>query len=314
MSEFGKNLGNAALGIATGGIGTAVNAGLGLVFGDKADKKAKERQFEQQKKLQELQLKGQKELNTQGFDLSKRMWDETNYGAQLGHMKDAGLSPGLMYGQAGAGGSTQSGSGGSVTGGSASSDMSGVGMGLQLAMMNAQKENIEADTEQKRAATENTGADTVIKGLDAEWKKIDNRIKGATAADAIDMVRAEIQRRNEEIIALKHRNGVNMNTYLEQITEVKANAAGSVLRNKAITKGLELSDAQMNKMSQDIAQGWTKLGLDKRGLDQNDERIKIERYNKEMQAKYPSMWNVVGKAMIDSFNGLGVPDYDNSIK
>ena len=77
-------------------------------------------------------------------------------------MKAAGLNPALMYGSAGAGGSTQGGAGmagganagsGSVGGTPSAPDtgiISGVGMGLQLGLMDAQKRSIDADTAKKK--------------------------------------------------------------------------------------------------------------------------------------------------------------------
>ena len=80
--------------------------------------------------------------------------------------KAAGLNPALMYGSVGGGGSTQGGAGmaggasagsGSVGGTPSAPDtgiISGVGMGLQLGLMEAQKRNIEADTAKKRSRRE----------------------------------------------------------------------------------------------------------------------------------------------------------------
>ena len=89
---------------------------------------------------------------------NKDMFDYTGYQAQVAQMKAAGLNPALMYGSAGGGGSTQGGAGmaggasagsGSVGGTPSAPDtgiISGVGMGLQLGLMEAQKRNIDADT------------------------------------------------------------------------------------------------------------------------------------------------------------------------
>ena len=84
---------------------------------------------------------------------NKDMFDYTGYQAQVAQMKAAGLNPALMYGSAGSGGSTQGGAGmaggasagsGSVGGTPSAPDtgiISGVGMGLQLGLMEAQKRN-----------------------------------------------------------------------------------------------------------------------------------------------------------------------------
>lgn len=123
--------------------GGALGAGLGMI--------AARGQHRRQKELMDIQYRNQQGLNQQGYDLNKKMWDETNYGAQKKHMKDAGLNPALMYGSAGAGGQATSGSGGSA--GSGSAPMMDISQGMQGAMqgamMKAQIENIKADTKEK---------------------------------------------------------------------------------------------------------------------------------------------------------------------
>ena len=95
--------------------------------------------------------------------------DYTGYQAQVAQMKAAGLNPALMYGSAGGGGSTQGGAGmagsasagnGSVGGTPSAPDTgitSGVGMGMQLGLMEAQKRNLEAGKIQYRVIKGNVG-------------------------------------------------------------------------------------------------------------------------------------------------------------
>lgn len=65
-----------------------VGQGLGLLFGGLNDR----RQYNQQKKLQNLQIAGNKEM----LDYSKmkdlEMWNNTNLEAQVGHANAAGGS------------------------------------------------------------------------------------------------------------------------------------------------------------------------------------------------------------------------------
>lgn len=72
-----------------------------------------------------------------GHDLQYDMWNKTNYGNQVKHMKDAGLNPALMYGSAGQGGQT-----GSQGGGSAS-----MGQAQQMKMMDMQNLKLGAEIE-----------------------------------------------------------------------------------------------------------------------------------------------------------------------
>ena len=119
------------------------------LFGIGMDLFKNNRASKQQKEIQNRSFSMQKKLNQQGHDLQMDMWNKTNYGAQLGHMKDAGLNPALMYGMSGGGGATT----GSQGGGSAPGGSQPRQMDLQL--IKAQKENVEADTEKKSAETDN---------------------------------------------------------------------------------------------------------------------------------------------------------------
>lgn len=276
-------------------------------------KKQDQRQVDQQGRLNKVNAKTAKELADYEQELKMKMWHDTNYTAQLAEADKAGVSKAAVLG--GSGASTGQGvSVGSVSGTGAADAASTQIADTQKMMAAAQINNLNADTNKKKVEAENIGADTTNKGLDAEWKTIDNKVKGLSQGDAVDIIASEAKRKQNELRLQQNEIGINENTYLDQIKEVKANAAGAVIRNAVSTKGIQVADGQIKKMSEDIAQGWAKLGLDKRNLDQNDQRIAIEKYNKEMQAKFPSMWNVVGKAMIDTFNGMGVPDYNNKIK
>ena len=100
---------------------------------------------------------------------------------QKQRLEAAGLNPALMYGMSGAGATgtaTKGGSGGmgsvSMAAPINSKAVESVGMGIQLGLMKAQKENIEADTAVKQAnAAKTAGVDT--KEASA---RIDNLMQG----------------------------------------------------------------------------------------------------------------------------------------
>ena len=106
------------------------------------------------------------------------MWNKTNYGAQMEHIKGAGLNPGLMYGMSGGGGTTagSQGGGGAQSGGAPQvkeSDVSGQGaiMGLQnagqLALMKAQENKLNAEAK-KIGGVDTDQTSEAIKKLIAE--------------------------------------------------------------------------------------------------------------------------------------------------
>ena len=112
-------------------------SGIGMLGGHQQER----RNYRNNRNLMGLQNKYQKGLNQQGHDLQMDMWNKTNYGAQVGHMKDAGLNPALMYGSAGQGGTTGSQGGGSASMGSSSQ---GKVMDLSNALIGAQIEGLKA--------------------------------------------------------------------------------------------------------------------------------------------------------------------------
>ena len=117
------------------GIGTTL-AGMG--YGEYSN----ERQNRQDRTNAMMQYQNQRNLNKQGHRLQMDMWNKTNYGAQVEHLKDAGLNPALMYGSAGQGGTTGSQGGGNATKAQAPKapvmDMSNMLMDKQGALLDAQ--------------------------------------------------------------------------------------------------------------------------------------------------------------------------------
>lgn len=101
-----QGLKSALPGIVSGGVGSIVQGGLGLLGGLFSGNK----QFKQQQKLMQQQ-----------FDLQKQMFDYTSaYNTpeqQIKRMKEAGLNPNLLYGQGSVAGTT--GQTGSISGGQA---------------------------------------------------------------------------------------------------------------------------------------------------------------------------------------------------
>lgn len=190
-----------AMGIGLGVIGQVA----GGIYGAVTRKQNDERQITQQGKLINMQKKAQEELAESQRMKQMQMWRDTNYAAQTEEMRKAGLNPALMYGIGGGGGTTAgAGQATNVTGGSApvggGENNAGAGMGMQLAsqlgLMQAQKENIEADTANKKASAGGTQAST-------EGKTIENRIAAALENKTIEGKSAGI---DKEIIDMQEAN------------------------------------------------------------------------------------------------------------
>lgn len=162
-------------------INTGIQAGLGMATAKWQNKQ----QIEQAKKLQGIQMEGQKEMGEFNKGLAIDTWNETNFEAQRKHMENAGLNVGLMYSGAGGGGGTTT-QAGNVTGQSAEGGNIGMGMqAIQQAQLTAaQVENIKADTENKKAETTKTAGVDTQEGQ-AKIKKLVQDTKNAEVENAI---------------------------------------------------------------------------------------------------------------------------------
>lgn len=133
--------------------GTGVlGAAIGMALGNYNDR----RQRMQQDKLWQMELKNRKEMTDYEMEKEYEMWLKTNYAGQKEQLQKAGLNPGLLYGMSGGGGVTTGTANGNVSGAEApkgggefDTAVRSQGMGMQLALLKAQKENIEADTANK---------------------------------------------------------------------------------------------------------------------------------------------------------------------
>lgn len=259
---------------------SAISAGGNIVdnlFGFAMQGRNDRRQIRQQKKLMALQIKGQKEMGLFNQGLAMDMWNKTNYEAQRRHIENAGLNAGLMYGGAGAGATTQTPTG-NVSGGDApmgGGEVKGLGMTLQsvaqLALLKAQKENIEADTKQKEVNTAKTaGVDT--EAVKASIKLVEEKTKGtqlenegqvftnkllevqknvgeATEETQVNTLKQNYEKLVEETGIAKTQNKVDNATADEVIKQAKAQTLQIGLQN-ALIKSQTLTQDQLTQEAQ----------------------------------------------------------------
>lgn len=242
--------------------GNAIGTGMGLLLEKHEDK----RQLNQQSKLQELQMQGQRSMTDYNFQKELEMWHNTNYKAQMEELEKAGLNPGLIYGMGGGGGATTDIKPGNVTGAEAPKGGQEIpqqqGMAiqrqqiaLQMQLLEAQKANIEADTANKQADTANkpkTGAN-----IEASTKSILQGIKNQQAQEALTKITTEIEEINWDVIS-KGENYMIGKLYYEQqklsqeidnlksqkkITDIEGNTLARTIKleqaNKAIDSWLK---------------------------------------------------------------------------
>lgn len=132
-------------------------------------------QYEQQKRLSELQYGMNLGLMKESYKSQMEMWNDTNYEAQVEHLKAAGLNPGLLYAKGGSGGTTGSG-GASVSGGNASDETSrqqaqlaATGMGLQLSKLQSEIDLNKSISKKNEAEALQAGANTATIEQSRDW-------------------------------------------------------------------------------------------------------------------------------------------------
>ena len=148
-------------------LGMAIGTAAGSIFGSLMGNKMQQDQFGNQLTLMKKQHEYNEASANAAQERAYEMWDKTNYPAQVEQMKEANLSPALMYGQGGAGGGTVSGAQGQGT--SQPTDRSiemklkGQEMGLQLANLASQIKLNESQANKNNAeANKTAGVDTEL--------------------------------------------------------------------------------------------------------------------------------------------------------
>ncbi len=202
---------------------------LGMIGGHQSER----RNNRNNRSLMNLQKENQKELNQQGHDLQFEMWNKTNYGAQKRHMLEAGLNPALMYGSAGASGTTGSQSGGSASMGSSSQ---GKVMDLSNALIGAQIDKLKASAEKDRS---DAGVNPSKTGLNEQLAL--ESISRAKDLDAGAKLKVE-----QRLKVLMETKGQELKNDLDQI-KVDKNATGSTFLVMMNSVGLDPTTNEEHK-------------------------------------------------------------------
>lgn len=300
-----KNKGMGGFGLMAAGAGAQALGTLGgMALGKWQDK----RQLKQAEKLQGLQLKGQEAMGKVNNKRSMELWNKTNAGAQVKHLKDAGLNVGLMYGSGGAGGATAGASAGSVGGQSAGSEQSSTGMGMNMGrglieakLAKSQIDLQDSQAAKNRADTVKTGEDTTGSMLSNDWQEVQNEIARDQSKLLTDELKAKIEKVQQEKLNL----------------EIDA---------KFKEAGIEKTEAETEAISQKILQTWKsleyegkKVELTKEGLLLEGRKVDaieygniIKTFEAKVKANTPSILNTTG-GLLQSFIGnsmelLGIDD------
>ncbi|AXH73040.1 MAG: DNA pilot protein [Microviridae sp.] len=300
---------NMSLALIAGAVGkAALGAGAGMAINASGNKS----QLKQQGKLMEQQIAGQKDLGKFNQGLALDTWNKTNYSAQRKQMEKAGLNPGLMYGSAGSGGTTQGGSAGSVTGGVAEHPSKSMAMGmeymLQAETQKAQVENIKADTKVKEAevaakgaGTEKTGAESEqVKQLtqnakvqeeilkyEKEIKSIELNVAGRTQEQVVNQINAASESARVAMEKTKNELKVSDETWQEAVKQIKIKTVSDGVDILTKQLGMKVSTQQMSKVAQEMVINSEKLQNEWKGLDQKDKELKLKEMGVEFETSTP---------------------------
>ena len=280
-----------------GQFGNAINAG---------------RQYRQTKKMQQMQIDGNKEMGEFNRKQSMRMWQDTNYGAQREQMEKAGINVGLMYGMGGGGGVTAQTPAGQVSGGQPAqqSNGQGAGMGIQSAIMQAQAENLKADTNKKEEEAKEIRERTPTHGVgirktEAEIVKLasDNNVSIATMKKILAETETEEQ---------KPAN-INADTGLKEAQAGKTVAeTGRIgheidqikINNILTAERVNLTKMQQYEISEKLMQKGTELSQGWEHLSQKDREIKLRAFEAELRAEYPTLGQAGGSIVNELMKSL----------
>lgn len=312
-----------AMQAASQAAGQAGGSAMGMVDELLLGNRRRKKQIEQQKKLTDIQVAANKDLAIHNKELEFDLWNKTNYEAQIQHMKNAGLNPALMYGQAGGGVTGTAGQSASGSQASSESEMMNaatqrMGMGLQLAMQKAQIKNIEADTKQKEAEAEKTATvDTELtrmsikditatinnKEVQREGLLLENNLKILeyavmydTSQDRANEIKYRAESAKQSLLELQRSNEIGEETKQQVIDSYRLklqDLAAEIILKEAST---QVNKEQAKKIIQDISNSIQDLKL-------KGEQVNLQTIETETKRMYPNLSQSGGR-LIQAMTGL----------
>lgn len=153
---------------------------IGAIGGQMMDIMAEKRADHRQKRAEDRSEQRERNMAHMYDQMARDKFEWTGYGAQVDQMKRAGLNTGLMYGTAGQGGQANMNTASSTQSVPSVQNNTAKYMevGQQAAMMEAQKENIIANTKKTEAEAQNIGEKTTTEVETREILKENMRQSG----------------------------------------------------------------------------------------------------------------------------------------
>lgn len=285
----------------------AMSAGMGvldeLIMGDYRRKK----QLDQQQKLTNIQSAANKDLANHGMGISKEMWNYTNYENQRKHMEQAGLNPALMYGHAGAGGTTQATGAGSASGGQAD-DQTGhaiaaaqrQGMAIQNAKMMseidvnksiAEKNRADAGLASEKTTTEMNQRDVLIE-----------KIRQEGVSQWFENLESDVKRsgvlQDNEVRLFKNQN-LNVSTAFQKVSLWNQEVTTAIAKTMAEIGNTEAQELLTNKKAEGY---WQELLNATKQADADAARAAAIKLSTEWETGEYTNWRTWTKLGVEAVN------------
>lgn len=180
-----------------------------------------------------------------------------------------------------------------------------MGMGMQLQLLKAQKENIEADTQLKQADAEKTSgvdtglartqimqltagvdnirAETALKQVQTTIGNIEASIKGRTEEDAVRAVGWAAEKTMQEMESLRFQNNITDETWKVKVGIIKTELIHLLLSNQQIAAQTTLTETQTRQVANSIYQKWQELEIGLRGVSTQEKRQKEDAWRNDVQ-------------------------------
>lgn len=243
----------------------------------------------QQQKLTNIQTNASKQLLDYQSQKQLEMWRNTNYSAQIEQLKQAGLNPGLLYGIGGGGGTTTGAGTPIAQGAHAATPDAALGLAQsagQLGLLKAQKENIETDTEAKKAGIPKTQAETTLLQTENQLKNVQLEYDKKSLDDRLDLINTIASKAIAELDITELQRTENRATLLSKIDTIRAQATAASLQNilletqnEEVKSRITKNFAEISKWSQELLQGWQSLTL-------KEKEMKVEALIKQVEQIY----------------------------
>lgn len=278
-----------------------ITQGAGTIFGLALQDYNDQRQLSQQQKLQQLQIRGQKEMTDYNMSKQLQMWKDTNYPAQIEQLKEAGLNPALIYGTSGGGATTTGNANGNVSGAEAPRGGQEIiaeqGMAMQLALQKAQIANINADTENKKAenpnipkAGEKMTAETqsILQGIsnqkaqqilteaETKLKNIEITFTGDTLNNRESIINMTLSGMIESVQSLADQRLVDDATVKTKISLLRQELANKILDSYLIKAQTTATDQSVQESMQRVKSMVAKTMQDWDSLSNDNKRVQLQ--------------------------------------